>query len=115
MLGAPGITMEIYTEVVSSATRDALRKPGDQPGRYTPLLRFAAVPAYEKGRFYDRNGPLTCGEVFIPEGAGWCQEGSRLRFYGRFYLAGHGGMTSRLLSLTTIRARRRPSRRRPGL
>jgi hypothetical protein len=26
------ITMEIYTEVVSSATREALRRLGDQPG-----------------------------------------------------------------------------------
>jgi hypothetical protein len=40
-----GVTMEIYTEVVSSATREALRKLGDQLGPLRRLLHFAAVQA----------------------------------------------------------------------
>ena len=40
------IMMEIYTKVVSSATREALRKLGDQLGPEA-LLHFTAAPACE--------------------------------------------------------------------
>ena len=39
-----GIPMEVYTEVPSQATRDALRKLGDGWRLTSPLLHFAAAP-----------------------------------------------------------------------
>jgi hypothetical protein len=56
------ITMEIYTEVVSSATREALRKLGDQLGPLRRLLHFAAAPQ-PKRPDPDRIEPVTWSPV----------------------------------------------------
>ena len=54
------VTMEIYTEAPSDATRDALRKLGDWlTDRCCRLL----LPEDQKGRFPDGNRPLTWVEL----------------------------------------------------
>jgi integrase len=43
-----GLTMEIYTEVPSAATRDALKRLGRWLGDLALLLHFAAAPRSKK-------------------------------------------------------------------
>ena len=58
------ITMEIYTEVPSAATRAALQEARAVAGRdshLTSLLHFAAAPRSTRAAFVIRLGSLTCG------------------------------------------------------
>jgi hypothetical protein len=59
--GKINVTMEIYTEAPSDATRDALRKLGDLLA--WPVAALFCCTKIKKGQFQDRNWPLTCGRA----------------------------------------------------
>jgi hypothetical protein len=55
------VTMEIYTEVPSADTREALRKLGGVARQMNPVAALCCCTKIKDDQFRDQNRPLTCG------------------------------------------------------